>query len=253
MRGFSLVELSIVLVILGLLTGGILTGQNLIRNAELRKTITTPETYIAAMHTFRDRYFGWPGDLRNASNFWPTALDGNGDGTIQVIGGAHGGSFTTPDNWYFDGERPQFFIQLNQAGLLGGNYDGTAILGQGYPRVPAAESKGMFVSGPWHNSASGNGAIPNAHEVLTSSIYLAMTIAQPHIFNVSSGFNDNLGVFTPEEAWNMDTKKDDGLPASGKVIAHGLGTAVDCTTGTGLEYNLTETVNHCGLYWELVP
>ncbi len=253
MRGFSLVELSIVLVILGLLTGGILTGQNLIRAAELRKTMTVAEEYISAMHIFRDQYFGWPGDLRNASDFWPTAVDGDGDGQIEAAS-VYATSYTLPDNPFFDGERPQFFIQLNLAGLLEGSYDGSAVLGQGYPRVPAASGKGMFVTGKWYPDTGGNGAIPDAVSSLSASIYLAMTIAQPAWFNVNGLFNDTYGLFLPEEAWNMDVKKDDGLPASGKVVAHGsLGGAEDCTIATGLEYNLTETIEHCGLYWELVP
>ena len=51
-KAFSLVELSIVLVILGLLTGGILAGQNLIRAAELRSVITEFKTYQTAVMTF---------------------------------------------------------------------------------------------------------------------------------------------------------------------------------------------------------
>lgn len=60
--GFSLVELSIVLVILGLLVGGVLTGQSLIRASELRKFMNTMERYKAATYTFRDKYFALPGD-----------------------------------------------------------------------------------------------------------------------------------------------------------------------------------------------
>ncbi|PZP83692.1 MAG: type II secretion system protein, partial [Azospirillum brasilense] len=56
-HGFSLVELSIVLVILGLLTGGILGGQSLIRAAELRTISTDANRYITAAQTFRDKYF----------------------------------------------------------------------------------------------------------------------------------------------------------------------------------------------------
>jgi prepilin-type N-terminal cleavage/methylation domain-containing protein len=59
-RGFSLVELSIVLVILGLLTGGILTGQNLIRAAELRSAVTELQRHQASTQSFRDKYFAIP-------------------------------------------------------------------------------------------------------------------------------------------------------------------------------------------------
>jgi len=76
---FSLVELSIVLVILGLLTGGVLTGQNLIRAAELRAVTTEFNAYQTAANTFKDKYFAIPGDMTNATDFWGSA---GGDGTL---------------------------------------------------------------------------------------------------------------------------------------------------------------------------
>lgn len=59
--GFSLVELSIVLVILGLLTGGILGGQSLIKAAELRAVTTELDAFQTATNTFRQKYFALPG------------------------------------------------------------------------------------------------------------------------------------------------------------------------------------------------
>ena len=75
-QGFSLVELSIVLVILGLLVGGILSGQSLIRASELRSVTTEYQTYVTSLGTFRDRYFALPGDLSNAASFWSTVASG---------------------------------------------------------------------------------------------------------------------------------------------------------------------------------
>ncbi|PZP85253.1 MAG: hypothetical protein DI582_06390 [Azospirillum brasilense] len=71
-NGFSLVELSIVLVILGLLTGGILGGQALIRAAELRSVTSEYTRWVTATQTFRDKYFALPGDMSNATAFWGT-------------------------------------------------------------------------------------------------------------------------------------------------------------------------------------
>ena len=76
-RAFSLVELSIVLVILGLLTGGILAGQSLIRAAELRSVTNEFQRYIVATQSFRDKYFAAPGDITDAHRFW-TSAGGNG-------------------------------------------------------------------------------------------------------------------------------------------------------------------------------
>ena len=95
-NAFSLVELSIVLVILGLLTGGILGGQSLIRAAELRSVSTEAARYTTAVYSFRDKYMALPGDMPNATAFWGAAPDcsaqtasgastcnGNGDGMLR--------------------------------------------------------------------------------------------------------------------------------------------------------------------------
>ena len=67
---FSLVELSIVLVILGLLVGGILSGQSLIRAATLRSFVKQHEQHYTAVMSFRDKYSQLPGDMNNATQFW---------------------------------------------------------------------------------------------------------------------------------------------------------------------------------------
>lgn len=79
MRGFSLVELSIVLVILGLLTGGILSGQSLIRAAELRSVVTDIQQIQTSIYSFRDRYMALPGDMKDATDFWGIAGGSNGN------------------------------------------------------------------------------------------------------------------------------------------------------------------------------
>src|SRR5438552_4058186 len=80
-QAFSLVELSIVLVILGLLVGGILSGQSLIRAAELRSVTTEFSRYLAAVQSFKDKYFALPGDMANATAFWGIAGGTGSDAT----------------------------------------------------------------------------------------------------------------------------------------------------------------------------
>jgi len=63
---FTLIEMSIVLVIIGLIVGAVLVGQDLIRAAEVRATIAQIEKYNTVVNTFRGKYGGLPGDL-NAS------------------------------------------------------------------------------------------------------------------------------------------------------------------------------------------
>ena len=78
--GFTLVELSIVLVILGLLVGGVLTGQSLIHAAELRAVTTEHDKFVTAINTFRDKYMALPRRMSNAVRYWGAMDGGTADG-----------------------------------------------------------------------------------------------------------------------------------------------------------------------------
>ena len=66
-KGFTLVELAIVMTIIGLLIGGILKGQELMQNARATATIARVRAFESAVTTFRDTYSAVPGDMANAS------------------------------------------------------------------------------------------------------------------------------------------------------------------------------------------
>jgi len=81
--GFTLVEIAIVLVIIGLILGGVLQGQTMIENAKYKKFVKEIESYRAAVHTFQDMQRGLPGDLLIITSLDASAVPGDGDGAIE--------------------------------------------------------------------------------------------------------------------------------------------------------------------------
>jgi prepilin-type N-terminal cleavage/methylation domain-containing protein len=84
--GFTLVEIAIVLVIIGLLLGGILKGQEMITQAKIKNVINDFNGITAAMNSYQDRYRAIPGDDINAASRWAGAIAGSGDGQFKAQG-----------------------------------------------------------------------------------------------------------------------------------------------------------------------
>lgn len=85
--GFTLVEIAIVLVIVGLLLGGILKGQELVQNAKVRNIADQQSAIKAAYYAFQDRYRALPGDYVAAGTNIPNvAAATNGNGNAQITG-----------------------------------------------------------------------------------------------------------------------------------------------------------------------
>lgn len=83
--GFTLIEIAIVLVIIGLLLGGVLKGQELITSARVRNMISQQDGIKAAYFGFLDRYRALPGDYAAASsNIKGVTEVGDGDGQIET-------------------------------------------------------------------------------------------------------------------------------------------------------------------------
>lgn len=255
--GFSLVELSIVLVILGLLTGGILAGQSLIRAAELRGVTNEAQRNLTAIRTFQDKYFNLPGDIPNATAFWGIAGGSGADVTCRdtVSTDARtcngdGNGVLQPNNPVYEFYR--FWQHLANAGLIQGSYIGTQPTLAGYTAIyvagvsnPASRISGAF----W-----GTTGVPSG--ILTASTNRFELATKNFMWhgNGSAAASDAL-VLRPEEAWNVDTKMDDGMPGTGSVVSNkGNGTSTFCTsvagtTGSdaGATYLLTNINRDCQL------
>lgn len=107
--GFTLVELSIVLIVIGILTGGILKGQDVIRNAKLKRIASDFANVVTAMYTYEDRYDQLPGDDATSVIAASMPTPGNEDGIISAT------------------ESKMVFRHLRKAGLLQGDSDSSAL------------------------------------------------------------------------------------------------------------------------------
>lgn len=257
-KGFSLVELSIVLVILGLLVGGILAGQSLIRASELRAVGTESSRYRTAFLAFRDKYFAVPGDMLTATSVWgddntncpdaaiangtPGTCNGNGDGNIDKPAAAS----TTGENY-------QAWKQLALAGLIEGTYTGIVGSGGVFNMIPSINTPSSKLGGGswyvyWRNNTGG-------------ALFLQTTYNNVLQFGAVSANNENYAAaITPTEAWNIDTKLDDGQPGYGKVIA--INWSNTCTSSTvapsantklDAYYRLDDNTLRCALAFRNFP
>ncbi|MAR56637.1 MAG: hypothetical protein CMM93_05585 [Rickettsiales bacterium] len=242
-HGFSLVELSIVLVILGLLTGGILTGQSLIRAAELRGVVTELQRFQTATRSFQDKYFAIPGDMRNATDFWGVAhatpttcattastdaktCNGDGDGIIEHT------VLNATSNEQF-----RFWQHLANAGLIEGNYTGIAGSTGNHDHV-------IFGTNTPKSKLSNAGWSVR----YWSSIQF---VRLEHAFNLgaaSTASTNNGAILKAEEMWSVDTKMDDGKPATGKIRPNDI-THPNCVTNTTstAAYQLSDSNTACAL------
>jgi len=91
--GFTLIELSIVLIIISLIVGGVIGGKSLIISAERNKQISQLKQFATAFNVFRDQYDALPGDFREASQYWVECVDSganncDGDGNNAIGDGS---------------------------------------------------------------------------------------------------------------------------------------------------------------------
>lgn len=121
--GFTLVEIAIVLVIIGLLLGGVLKGQELITQAKIKNVINDINGISAAVYAYQDRYRKLPGDDNSAKSRWSSdtnIADGNGNGIIE---GCYNAATTCNAGITSGGdtaESVKFWNDLRASGFVGG-------------------------------------------------------------------------------------------------------------------------------------
>jgi prepilin-type N-terminal cleavage/methylation domain-containing protein len=220
--GFTLIELSIVLVIIGLIVGGVLVGQDLIKAAEQRKTISEAERYKTAYQAFRLKYNAIPGDMTNAVSVLGATAGHNGDGNGNIM-------YSTLVYGDATAEGLMFFEHLGLANLIGGRFTGIATGSQDFvigTNVPQGAISGEAACIPVEFSVG---------EVFYSSLNNNNFIAFGAI-GPDSALGANLCFIptrTTREASDIDKKIDDNNPTRGSFRAGALGDILGAEVGTG--------------------
>jgi len=187
-RGFTLVELAVVMVIIGLLIGGILKGQEMIENARVNSMITQTKAINAATSTFQDMYDALPGDMNDANTRLP-GTPGNGGGNNHL----ETAPFVTPT-----GDGLLFFPHLEAADLLSTTATTLGV---------EADIRGVEIT---------------AGELAASAaIGLATSARSGRYLTINAEGNAATVGLTPLQAGRVDRKLDDGDPTTGSVFGDG--------------------------------
>lgn len=247
--GFTLLEMSIVLVIIGLITGGIMLGHALLTASQLQTVLTDADNYITAASNFRQQYLGLPGDMTNAAALWGTDSNGcpNGGGSSGTCSGNGDGLIGATGEEY---ESFRFWQHLYYAGLFNQRLSGVASSAGVYSATIGTNIPPGSISGSGFSMVY----IPPAAAADTvNSPYYPGSYGNVLLFgSVSNGFLTSGPILTADQAASLDSKIDDGLPATGKIRTYTTNPASyapHCATSplTTATYNTTADGRLCSL------
>lgn len=234
-----MLELSIVIVVIGLLIGSTLVGKALLANTETKTLLAEVQKLNTAIGSFQSMYKGLPGDITNATKYWGTyvvstkvnaTVDGDGNGKIAA---------ETSDEPF------RAMQQLYLANLLEGSYAVGSAVDTTYSSFTGQWGSGFTLSSP---ALVGNviGARGRAGAAIyfkcCSSTDYSRTITFKNHISLFSIYSVNItkraGTVTPVEAYDIDKKVDDGVPDTGLIGASGSWTgsayaATGCYRSTG--------------------
>lgn len=215
--GFTLMEMAVVIVIVGLLVGGVVAGQSLIKASEIASVVTDVNKFRAAINAFDTHYNAMPGDMANATTYWSTANVGNGNGKIDYVSGA----------W---GEEYYAWQHLQLANMFPGAY-GTSTV-----NLPRSRLRDGYYRVSYQSNVYGK----SAHMISLNKWNQATNLA-------------NTAILSPRDVYQMDLKFDDGSADTGRIMGfneQGVPGCVtnDYTVGSGSYLNTSDAIK-CKIFF----
>jgi len=241
-KGFTLIEMSIVLVIIGLIIAGVLVGKDMVTNARVMKIINEVNNYTIAVDQFSERFSYLPGDFPNAWSYWPSEGCSNswvGASGAGCNGNGNGQIYSFPGR-----EQLRAWQHLSLSGLVPQSYTGV-LDGNAYRLgvnvAPSSAENAAYMirydASNTYNGKSGNNIMLGAKSGLAF-------LWGPALNSVN--------------AWKIDKKLDDGTAWTGKVIGvdgyDGAATATGCVDNgstTPSNYVLTNNEVKCRMHFFL--
>lgn len=245
--GFTLIELSVVLAVIGLLVGGIMVGTRMLRNAELNTIATDYNKYNQAVSNFRTQYKAIPGDFVDATEYWGTAhataatcvttastatetCNGNGDWAINVSSGSN--------------ERFRFWQHLVNAGYITGRFSGVAASTNDNSTTSANAPASRLTNSVWYAANWGNSTPASAFTLTYNNLL--------ELGGLVSNADPSGGIITPGDMYSIDRKIDDAMPGQGTLVARNIAGCTNASGGTPetdvtTGYKLSSTTTACAL------
>jgi len=236
-KGFTLIELSIVIVIIGLIVAGVVGGQALVRQANLRSIVTDFNKYETAINTFLLSFDQLPGDMNNARDYWGnTVNNGNGDKFIMVEGPPYREGL---DAWE----------HMSRADILNNGYVGSSV-----SPTPPGDNAIANINMPESSISNVLFAIfgSTGNIIFNKSVDVAITLGTVQTGTSPCAWCE--GGLTPKEARSIDSKMDDGVAHHGKLLgvdgnSPAAGSCSAKFPTSGADYNLASTQKGCRFFY----
>jgi len=228
--GFSLVEMTVVIVVIGIIVGAVVSSKSMLRNYRVMSVISDVEEFRASIDAFSSKYKSLPGDMSDAADYWSACTDtggntcnGDDNGMVEYVATAAR-------------EDLRAWEHLNHAEMVKNDFTGREDVSGNLVvdvNVPISKTKSGAFDLFYYTDSTGR-------------------VGNMIRFASVNGANLDAGVITPQEAENIDLKIDDGKSLSGEVVGENGDGVTGCidTVPTPDEYDLDGVVKDCILsFW----